>query len=52
MQQATSNKVDVDTALLKKVQSEDAKAEMKRAKEAREAKKNEASEGSMQKARD
>ena len=40
-----SNKVDVDMALLEKVQSEDMKAEMKRAKEAREAKKNETSEG-------
>jgi hypothetical protein len=40
-----SNKVDVDTALLKKVQSEDVKAEMKRTKEAKEAKKNEAFHG-------
>ena len=40
-----SNKVDVDTALLKKVQSEDVKAEMKRTKEAKEAKNIEASEG-------
>jgi hypothetical protein len=40
-----SNKVDVDTALLEKVQSEDVKAEKKRAKEAREAKDNETSEG-------
>jgi hypothetical protein len=30
---ATSTKVDVDTALLEKVQSEEVKAEMKRAKE-------------------
>jgi hypothetical protein len=40
-----SKKVDVDTALLKKVQSEDMKAEMKRTKEAKEAKNIEASEG-------
>ena len=45
---AKSNKVDVDKALLKKVQSEDVKTEMKRAKEASEAKKNEAS-ATMQK---
>ena len=47
-----SNKVDVDTALLKKVQSEDVKAEMKRTKEAKEAKHIEASEGRQNAERD